>query len=186
MTATWWTTLIGVGTFVIAAWASGHAIAYKRASRSATAWILAIWLLPLMGAVSYFVLGVNRIERRALRERADGEDPEDTVRHQCCPEGVFCELLDDPGDHFTALVHFVDRASQVPLLQGNAVELLQNGDEAYPVMLAAIETAEETIALSSYIFDNDRTGAEFAEALERAMARGVQVRVRLRQVNVRA
>ena len=185
MNATWWTTVIGVSTFAMSACASGHAIAYKRASRSATAWILAIWLLPWLGALGYFLLGVNRIERRAQRDRADGEEPEDTVRHQCCTEGVFCEKLDRPGDHFLALMHFVDRATSIPLLQGNKVELLQNGDEAYPAMLAAIDAAEKTIALSTYIFDNDAAGALFAEALARAVVRGIEVRVLIDGVGAR-
>jgi len=39
--------------------ASTHAVLYKRDSRSTIAWVGFIWLVPLGGAVLYFLLGVN-------------------------------------------------------------------------------------------------------------------------------
>jgi cardiolipin synthase len=44
-------------------------------------------------------------------------------------------------------------------------------------MLAAIETAQKSVALCTYIFDNDVSGAKFVAALQRAVQRGVAVRV---------
>jgi len=44
-------------------------------------------------------------------------------------------------------------------------------------MLAAIESAKTSVSLATYIFDNDPAGRRFAEALGRAVARDVQVRV---------
>ena len=44
-------------------------------------------------------------------------------------------------------------------------------------MLAAIESAQRSISLVSYIFDNDASGKQFADALGRAAKRGVAVRV---------
>ena len=41
--------------------ASGHAVIYKRDSRSAAIWVLVIWILPALGPVAYAVLGVNRV-----------------------------------------------------------------------------------------------------------------------------
>jgi cardiolipin synthase len=64
-----------------------------------------------------------------------------------------------------------------PLTAGNRVQPLVNGDEAFPAMLAAIESAQISISVVSYIFDNDASGREFADALGRAAKRGVAVRV---------
>jgi cardiolipin synthase len=44
-------------------------------------------------------------------------------------------------------------------------------------MLAAIESAQKSISLCTYIFDNDPSGKEFVAALGRAVKRGVEVRV---------
>src|SRR5690606_11496772 len=48
---------------------SGHAVIYKREPRSAALWLLVIWLIPVGGAILYLLIGVNRVERRALRLR---------------------------------------------------------------------------------------------------------------------
>lgn len=61
-----------------------------------------------------------------------------------------------------------DRISRFQLRGGNHIQLLAGGDVAYPAMLAAIESAEHSIALQSYIFDNDRMGRQFVDALIRA------------------
>ena len=44
-------------------------------------------------------------------------------------------------------------------------------------MLAAIDGAEKTLSLCSYIFNHDRIGKQFVAALGRAVARGVETRV---------
>lgn len=55
--------------------------------------------------------------------------------------------------------------------------LLVNGTEAYPEMLAAIESAAQTVDLETYTFRADGTGKRFHDALVRAAHRGVRVRV---------
>lgn len=62
-------------------------------------------------------------------------------------------------------------------LAGNAVALLESGQQYFPALEAAIERAELEIFVQSYIFEDDRSGRRIADALARAAARGVAVRV---------
>jgi cardiolipin synthase len=64
-----------------------------------------------------------------------------------------------------------------PVVPGNKVEPLIDGDQAYPAMLEAIAGAKRSVALLSYIFDSDRAGDAFLDALVAAQQRNVQVRV---------
>jgi len=58
---------------------------------------------------------------------------------------------------------------------GHEVELLVDGEQAYPEMIEAIAGARRTVLMDSYIFNGDAAGRMFADALcERAQA-GVQV-----------
>ncbi|WP_162271406.1 phospholipase D-like domain-containing protein [Luteitalea pratensis] len=67
-------------------------------------------------------------------------------------------------------------------LPGNAVDILSNGEQFYPSMLAAIGAARESICIEQYIFWAGRTGDEFCDALcERARA-GVPVKILLDSV----
>ena len=63
------------------------------------------------------------------------------------------------------------------LCNGNQIALLHNGEEAFPAMLREIDAARKSIALATYHFTNDDVGNLFAEALGKAVKRGVQVRV---------
>ena len=75
------------------------------------------------------------------------------------------------------LARVVGEVVKKPLLPGNRIEPLLNGEEAYPAMLKAITKAKRTISFSTYIFDRDEVGLEFAHAFGDAKRRGVEVRV---------
>jgi cardiolipin synthase len=66
-----------------------------------------------------------------------------------------------------------------PIVEGNQVEVLLNGDQIFPSMLDAIRKAEHTITFETYIYWSETIGKEFSDALiERARA-GVKVHVML-------
>ncbi len=161
----------------LAVWAAGHAIVHKRDPRSAIAWVGFIWLVPLAGALAYAVLGVNRIRRKAALLRRDLERYQAETRETPCPSGDLARRLPEEKAHLHRLAQLVDKVVQRPLLPGNRVELLVNGDEAYPAMLAAIRQARKTLSLETYIFGKDEVGTEFARALAEAARRGVAVRL---------
>lgn len=69
------------------------------------------------------------------------------------------------------------RLSAAPAHPESRAKLLQNGDEAYPVMLKLISEARERISLEMYIVDEEPITDEFFEALKAAAARGVHVRL---------
>jgi cardiolipin synthase len=75
------------------------------------------------------------------------------------------------------LARSVDRVTRIPLVAGNRIEPLRNGDAAFPAMLDAIRKAKTSVALATYIFDMDRAGLDFVEELGLAVQRGVEVRV---------
>lgn len=167
--------MVMAALFVADVVASGHAILWKRDSRSAAGWIAVIWGVPVVGAALYALLGVNRIRRRAFRLRRD------LVRDRLLPTGLGAAATDDQPE----LTHAVDRIAGWPLVGGNALQVLEDGDAAYPAMLAAIDGARHSIAMASYLFDVDPVGERFAAALAGATARGVEVRVLIDAVGAR-
>jgi len=60
---------------------------------------------------------------------------------------------------------------------GNAITLLESGVEYFPALEMAIHKAQREVYLETYIFADDQTGRRIADALARAVARGVQVYV---------
>jgi cardiolipin synthase len=172
-------------TVLLALGAAAHAVLYKRDSRSAAGWVGLIILVPVIGAVLYTLLGVNRIRRRAsdLRSASPRFTGQYAVLH-AAPR-LLDPVLDEQRRYLSALGRYGDRVTRRALVKGNAVRALVDGDEAYPVMLEAIDQATRSIALATYIFDYDRVGKQFVEALARAVHRGVAVRVLIDGVGAR-
>jgi len=156
--------------FLAAALASVHALLNKRDPRSAMIWISIVWTLPAVGPLLYLAFGVNRLRRRAVQLGVH------KTRSRPVPENLG-EPEHDGAEHLKHIARVVSRVATQPLNAGNKIEPLVNGDAAFPAMLAAIESAKKSITLCSYIFDNDATGKQFVTALERAVKRGVAVRV---------
>ena len=167
--------VFGVAVLVAAIGASGHAVLYKRESRSAAIWAILIWIMPAVGPVLYVLLGVNRVQRRATRLRRS------MVRHR----SSVVIRAEEPGTHLAPLARLVGQVAKRPLLAGNSIDVLVGGAQAYPAMLEAIESARASVALASYIFNGDGIGADFVAALERAAQRGVAVRVLVDDVDAR-
>lgn len=69
--------------------------------------------------------------------------------------------------------------SEVHQVAGNQLVLLQNGTAFFPQLCADIDAAQHSVHLETYIFAADETGRRVADALKRAAARGVLVRVLL-------
>ncbi|MDF2999006.1 MAG: cardiolipin synthase [Xanthobacteraceae bacterium] len=174
----YWPQVTIVGSGVIGTSAAVHAAMTKDDVRAAIGWVGVIMLSPVIGALLYLVAGINRIRQSAAGQRR--ADVERGHSHAFAPPVA---IPVPPG--FASMKNLGDQVAAFPLTAGNAVSLLDGGDVAYPEMLAAIGAAERHIALSSYIFDNDPVGVQFAEALIAAQARGVAVRVLIDAVGAR-
>jgi cardiolipin synthase A/B len=173
-----WHYVVLVTTILLSLLASAHAVLYKRDTRAAVLWVGFIWLSPFFGAVLYFLFGVNRIRRRAVLLRGGQEHYQTGPKPEAVTVAELEEALPRDSRDLAMQARLVENAGVTrPLLRGNAIELLVNGDEAFPVLLDAIRKATSSITLSTYIFDRDKTGRQFAAALGDAVSRGVQVRV---------
>ncbi len=172
-----WPYAIGTLAVLLALGTSVHIVLYKRDARAAAAWVGMVMVFPIAGAVLYVLLGINRIQRLAAELRQERLRLEANTAELKVQRHSIEQVLPAEDTHLTALGRLVDRVTRIPITAGNEVRLLVNGDAAYPTMLEAIDGAQHTVALSTYIFDNDHAGIMFADALERAVQRGVEVRV---------
>jgi cardiolipin synthase len=64
-----------------------------------------------------------------------------------------------------------------PMVDGNTADLLHNGDQIFGGYVAAIDSAERSVNLETFLFEDDEAGKIIADALTRAAARGVEVRL---------
>lgn len=157
---------IGVAIYWIASTlASGHALLKKRDPRAAFGWISVCWLLPLVGTLLYLLFGINRVENRGLKLRGLSEARTENVPTH------------DQSLPLTQLQRLGGAVSGMPLVVGNDIRPLLESDQAYRLMLEAINAATKHVWMASYILDVSGWCRRFVEALLAAEDRGVQVRV---------
>lgn len=150
--------------------AAGHAMLSKSDVRSAAGWVGFILLVPILGWLIYLLFGVNRIERRARELRGPAHGLPKLA-------GGRLALEHKQQNELESLAQFGQKVLAERFDAGNTIIVLTNGDETYPAMIEAIDGATRSLALSTYIFNNDKAGKLFLDALSRALARGVRLRV---------
>ena len=169
----YWPHIVLAISIVASAVAAVHAAMTKTDVRAAIGWVGVILFSPLFGPFLYLVAGINRIRKtRVKRLRANMIYGEEVIERVLVNDITHCA---DP--QFVGLKKLGDQVSRFRLVGCNEIHLLAGGDETYPAMLEEIRAAKHSVALQSYIFDDDAVGRDIAQALIDAHERGVQVRV---------
>ena len=70
-------------------------------------------------------------------------------------------------------------ACGVPVVPGNRLCILNNGDEFYPAMLQAISGARKTVTMEAYIYWKGEIGLRFANAFAAKRQEGIEVKLLL-------
>ncbi|WND03064.1 cardiolipin synthase [Temperatibacter marinus] len=157
--------------------ASIHILRSREDVGSAIAWMSFVWFVPVLGVVLYMLLGINRIRRRAraVRQR-QGLSPKEIIGDDPKKKGLV-DAWEDAPRRWRAHARLSARLSRNSLTAGNSVEVIPGGKQALDAMLLAINEAEHSVALTSYIFQVDQAGRRFVSALVKAQERGVAIRV---------
>lgn len=170
---TYWPHLVFGTSALAGTGAAVHAAMTKEDVRAAIGWVALTLFSPLFGALFYFVAGINRIRHTRVSQQRDESQPVYPGHHQEAIENV----VPYSGMQFASLRTLGDQISSFPVVGNNHIQPLAGGDETYPAMMQAINSAKHCIAMQSYIFDNDVIGRDMAQALINAHTRGVEVRV---------
>lgn len=113
--------------------------------------------------------------------------PKEARRHALTPEGQSLDstaqqssnLRSVKTDALSTYRARMEHALGIPFVNGNAIELLRNGDEIFPAMLAAIRSARTSIEFETYIYWAGEIAEEFCNAFCERAREGVSVRVLL-------
>ena len=145
-------------------------------------WLLWVTLLPGAGLICYIFFGITRIEHvhnRILKARGrlfDGVAPE--ARQLAELQRSLKDFQITNEDARSERMLLFDRLfPDHPALEGNNIELFQDGVAVYPQMLEDIRSARKSIRLQSYILNSDEVGRAFMDALTERAAAGVDVKV---------
>lgn len=141
-------------------------IQQRRSPVATIAWIAVLAWLPIVGVAVYQFFGPPRLRRKKLR-RARAKTVVATCKTSPLP------LVEDVG----RLMRLAERAGEVPPARVRALDLYDNGDDAYDAIEAAIADATHHVHLEYYIWEADRTGTRLRDLLVQRARAGVECRL---------
>ncbi|MAC57328.1 MAG: cardiolipin synthase [Novosphingobium sp.] len=142
----------------------------RRSANATRAWLLLIFFLPIPGLLLYLLIGSPRFPEWR-KERFASLVPyfRDTA-------SSLAEKSPELGDK-AAIAELADDLGRMPATSGNTVELIDVYDDVFDRLEQDIDGAKRFVHILVYIFADDHVGQRIAQALGRAFARGVEVRV---------
>lgn len=144
-----------------------HLLSQRNKSPNAMlAWLWAILLFPVVGALFYLLMGSERLHRRRLRLVHDLERQRGPLRQR-----VSCPMMDRIPE--------LARINGFGPTCGNHATLLKDGESFFTAMLEMIRNARRHLHVEFYIWNRDEAGRQIRDALAEAAERGVEVRVLL-------
>src|SRR2546422_7773502 len=73
----------------------------------------------------------------------------------------------------------IEAHTAAPIVGGNRIEILLNGDETFPAMLRAIKGAKHTITFAQYIYEDGSIARELAQAFAERCRAGISAEILL-------
>jgi cardiolipin synthase len=79
----------------------------------------------------------------------------------------------------TAFFPTIEAYTDAPIITGNRIDILLNGDETFPAMLREIKRAKSTITFAQFLYEDGAIAREFAETFAERCRKGVIVDILL-------
>ena len=150
---------------------------------SALLWLIVIFAMPGLGVILYLLFGINKLRSmRAIDKAAEEFGPsKDILANYFMMQNRYTHRHDEDengGNVQQSIRRIISRVLPESLpLTGNKIELLHDGTETYPAMLEAINAAQHSIHMESYIINPDAAGKMILDAMLEKARQGVEVKV---------
>lgn len=147
----------------------------NRRPTAGMAWLLAIFLIPYIGVLAFLLIGNPKLPRKRRKKQYDIN----VYIRQTTRDLVKANLTSNAPAWFRSVVTLNRNLGSMPLQGGNTAHLIGDYEASLHAMADDVDRATSFVHVEFYILTCDRTTKPFFDALERAVARGVTVRVLL-------
>ncbi|WP_138470407.1 cardiolipin synthase [Poseidonocella sp. HB161398] len=156
-----------VAMHVAAAACAWRALRKSRTPEGSVGWAVFLLAAPFWGVPLYLIFGHHKYSRYFITRRESAEVVA-ALNDRAGKLGPPVRPEPDPAPF--------ERLAGMPVLRGNRLTPLIDGEAAFAAMFEAIDTAESYLLVQFFIIHDDATGRAFGERLAAAARRGVKVR----------
>jgi cardiolipin synthase A/B len=142
----------------------------KKDAPATLAWCLIVLLMPLFGALLFWVFGNNYLLHRVRHQRG-----EQGTRRQHHPQRDALPPEAERKEHY--LGELAERVQAYPVRPGNAVTVYHDTEQAFAALLDAIGAARHYVHLEYFILRSDATGGRLLDLLTQKAKEGIEVRL---------
>ena len=143
------------------------------------AWVVVLFVLPILGLILYFLVGKNYRKEKIFSRKG----LKDFERIRNLSDNQIIELQDkdfienEKIRTKLPIINLLLRNSKALLTTRNRVNILNNGTETFSSIISELKKAKNHIHLEYYIIDDDKIGNEIREILIARAKEGVKVRL---------
>lgn len=131
----------------------------RRSPSTTIAWLLAIFLVPYVGVPLYIMFGGRKMKKMAGKKAMMPLPEKDSSSSTTDHRPFIRETRDVP----------------FPLRNGNSVEQILTGEDAYWRLMTALKNAQKSIFITTFILGKDATGTAIVNLLAQKAREGVDV-----------
>ena len=168
-----------LNVFFAAEWAVRLAmivvVPFRRSPEAAKGWLLLILFEPTAGLILYALIGRPKLPQWRLQRHVEFEDLSRPIFERLAQHRNISHP--DLGLELNQAVTLAENLGELPILGGNASEVLADYDLFVDRLIADIDAARDHVHLLFYIVADDATMARIVEALGHAVERGVVCRL---------
>jgi cardiolipin synthase A/B len=168
-----------LNVFFAAEWAVRLAmiviVPFRRSPEAAKGWLLLIFFQPTAGLILYAFIGRPKLPQWRLQRQIEFEKLSRPIFERLAGHPSISHP--DLGPELNKAVTLAENLGELPILGGNAAEVLADYDAFVDRLIADIDAAHDHVHLLFYIVGDDATTIRVVEALEHAVERGVVCRI---------
>ncbi|MBE1283662.1 MAG: cardiolipin synthase [Rhodobacteraceae bacterium] len=154
----------------MAVWCVWRAISSARTSQGAVGWIVFLLMAPFVGVPLFLFLGHHKFKKYLIARRDSIEVVEGVQ--------VFKEIH-APATPPRIGVEPFEAIAEMPVVRGNNMEILIDGEATFDTIMGAIDLAEHYALIQFYIVRDDTLGRALKDRMIAAAQRGVIVRFKV-------
>lgn len=159
----------------------------NRKPSSATAWLLLMYIIPVLGIIIFFLIGSPKLsKRRRAMQRTMNDTITKAVAEAQSQEEFDCLLQPPIAPRYQPFITLNTNLGGLPAFAGNAVELLQDYPTNIECIAQEIDHAQRYVHIEYYTLSLDEETQSVFAAMECAHKRGVKVRVLLDHLGSRS
>ena len=160
--------LIFIALEIVAFWFAWHAVTSARTAQGAAGWVVLLIMAPYFGVPMYLFLGHYKFKGYLIARRGS-ED--------VCEGMRTLKTANTPKESPSFPSRVFEKISEMPVVRGNDMTLLIDGQATFDAIFAAIDRAQTYVLIQFYTIHDDALGQALQARLIAAAARGVTVRL---------